>query len=820
MPSNSRKLEVRVTSEARDFDRGMQKASRSAQSFSQQMDQANRGGVQKFNSGMDIASQRLRNFVGIAGAALASGALIGWASDLRDSANALGESVNAIKVVFGDAADTVLQFGQNAATSVGLAQSEFNKLVTPIGSLLQNFGFSAQEAADGAIELTQRAADMASVFNVDVSEALEAIQAALRGESDPIEKFGGSISAARVEALLLNDGLVASKSAITDADKVMGRYKLILEDTARVQGDFANTAEQNANKTRTFQARLEDLRAKVGQSIIPLFDQLVDTGDDLLPVLEDFGTNVLPVVVDALGDFIAGVAAIAEGLGALPGPIKVVTVGLLGLSAAAKTLYANPVIAGLALVAAGIAYVGDKAREEKGQVDDLRVAIEKLRDTGQDADLTSTIRQDIEDFILSSEKWRDELKNVGLTIDDLTGFALNQPEAVQRVTDAIDGYAQRLADINQIDPNLVFFEQRLHEIQRRYVETADAVDEQRRAEFELNKASTRSATHRHANLVDQKGLRDALRHGTLEMYHQSKAAKEEAERLRGLHGAVGDLAIAYQQDLSKAVSDYLTIFDEAEKVKPEEVASPKKLLSNAEERLSRIQTFLSGLERLREEGLTNLVLEFQTKGVSGQSVAELQGLIRDIDKGGETAFTLDKTIGAGKDQIDELTTELAAKLARDKQPVLDEAQRLGVDIGKAIGDGLESIGLQLRIRVAAQSSAASTGRIGNAFAGRTRPVLRASGGPANPNETYIVGDGGRAEVLEMGSSRGMIHPSIQSYLSQMLRQGPISGAGSGIQFSQHNTFYGVKDAKDAAYRARRELSRELRNFQAGQNRRI
>ncbi len=62
-------------------------------------------------------------------------------------------------------------------------------MAVPIGALLQNMGMGLDATADNTTKLTQRAADMASVFNVDVSEALGAIQAGLRGEADPLERF-------------------------------------------------------------------------------------------------------------------------------------------------------------------------------------------------------------------------------------------------------------------------------------------------------------------------------------------------------------------------------------------------------------------------------------------------------------------------------------------------------------------------------------------------------------------------------------------------------------------------------------------------------
>ncbi|MQA17739.1 MAG: hypothetical protein GEV09_27820, partial [Pseudonocardiaceae bacterium] len=65
---------------------------------------------------------------------------------------------------------------------------------------------------------------MASVFNVDVSEALDAIQAGLRGEADPLERFGVGLTDAAVRAHAVELGLAAAQAA---ADKLASDILLL-----------------------------------------------------------------------------------------------------------------------------------------------------------------------------------------------------------------------------------------------------------------------------------------------------------------------------------------------------------------------------------------------------------------------------------------------------------------------------------------------------------------------------------------------------------------------------------------------------------------
>ena len=188
---------------------------------------------------------------------------------VTNAASDLNESVNAVTVTFGKASKQVLEFSEKAATEAGLSMREFNELVTPVGASLQNFGFSAEEAATASIDLASRAADMASVFNTDVSEALGAIQAGLRGEADPLERFGVGLSDAAVKAKAMALGLAESEKALTAQDKAQARVALLMEQTNRLAGDFKNTSDGLANAQRVIAAEFENIKAKIGSAFLP-----------------------------------------------------------------------------------------------------------------------------------------------------------------------------------------------------------------------------------------------------------------------------------------------------------------------------------------------------------------------------------------------------------------------------------------------------------------------------------------------------------------------------------------------------------------------
>lgn len=233
---------------------------------------------------------------GIGGTALLVGALSGANAAIQSFAR-LEDSINAVNVIFGEAGAAVVTFGEDAAASAGLSQEAFNQAVVPIGALLQNFGFDAGEAAAAAVILVQRGADLASVYGGTVQDALLAVGAALRGEADPLERYGASISAARVETFALNEGLAQTKAEITPAIALQARYGLILSDTAAVSGDFANTSGDLANAQRIAAGEVQNFVTEVGEHLAPALESVL---------------VLLPEFLEGVRQLVPGFAAGAE----------------------------------------------------------------------------------------------------------------------------------------------------------------------------------------------------------------------------------------------------------------------------------------------------------------------------------------------------------------------------------------------------------------------------------------------------------------------------------------------------------------------------
>src|SRR5690606_9969958 len=80
---------------------------------------------------------------------------------------------------------------------------------------------------------------------------------------------------------------------------------LIYEQTSAAQGDFARTSDGLANQQRILDAQMENLKATIGQALLPVVLALVSTFNQLvqavLPPLTAFITDKVVPAMDAVG---------------------------------------------------------------------------------------------------------------------------------------------------------------------------------------------------------------------------------------------------------------------------------------------------------------------------------------------------------------------------------------------------------------------------------------------------------------------------------------------------------------------------------------
>lgn len=225
--------------------------------------------------GKNLGGGFANTFKKVAGPALAvfgTTAIAGFAKNAVGAFSELEDSTAAAGVVFGDSMQKIIAQSQGAAKNLGLTQQQVINAANTFGTYGKAAGLSGDALADFATEQTALAADMASFKGTSPEQAIEAIGAALRGETEPIRAYGVMLDDASLKNQALAMGLISTtKDALTPQNKTLAAQALILKQTADAQGDFARTSDSTANVAKTLSAQAEDLSAKFGLVLAPAF---------------------------------------------------------------------------------------------------------------------------------------------------------------------------------------------------------------------------------------------------------------------------------------------------------------------------------------------------------------------------------------------------------------------------------------------------------------------------------------------------------------------------------------------------------------------
>lgn len=332
MESSSRQLRAaheRTEEATDDLKRSQGELARAADRAGDELAEAGQRGVTGFRSNV------LTGVKGFAGGLVAAFAALGIGNIVADAfteakdfvlgsidiASDLNESVNAVQVSYGDAADAVLRLGDNSAKAFGLSKNDLNAYAVQFSSFVTTIAGSGGDVAGTLQTLVGRGTDFASVMNLDVSEALQVFQSGLAGETEPLRRFGLDLSAATVEQYAYAHGIAESGTQLTEAQKVQARYGALLEQTNKVAGDFANTQDELANKNRTNAATWEDIRGVMGGAFLPIAEQVAAiVGNDLLPIISELAEEQGPELAKAFADILPDLTVLAkELLPQLPG---------------------------------------------------------------------------------------------------------------------------------------------------------------------------------------------------------------------------------------------------------------------------------------------------------------------------------------------------------------------------------------------------------------------------------------------------------------------------------------------------------------------
>jgi hypothetical protein len=443
----AREVKVAVVGDARQLQKELQKAEKA---------------VAGFGRNAKDSSEKLKSvFIG--------GAVAFGAKQIIDSASQLEAAVGGTAAVFTTAAGEIDKFAKAAAETSGLSEKAARDLTSKLGASLQGAGMDAEQAAKQALFLTQTGADLAATLGGSTEEAVSALGGALRGEFDPLERFGIALKANDINAQAVAMGLADSESSVSAYAKQQATLALLTERSAFAQGTFAKEATTAEGAAKIAGAQLQNTSADIGKSFLPIYTKAAEIVGTLAKAFGALPDSVQVGVLAVGGAAVIG-PKIAEGvksgidaLKSIPGVIQKVTDKLTsskgmfeGFGTTAEmtgTKSANAAGAG-GIGALGPAMLGVGAAvgiaaifwmDYNKKQDDAKKNAKEFLDTldqstgGLTSQTDALIRNKLE-----SKNQIDNLNNAGIAFKDYR-TAIQDTTAISKTFSEIESYSRRMS---------------------------------------------------------------------------------------------------------------------------------------------------------------------------------------------------------------------------------------------------------------------------------------------------------------------------------------------------------------------------------------
>ncbi|WP_130864638.1 phage tail protein [Acidipropionibacterium timonense] len=231
------------------------------------------------------------------GAAVGGAAVITLGKQAIDAAGDLEQSSGAIETVFGRHAGQMQAWAAQAHTAVGLTANEFNELGTLIGTQLKNGGTAIDQLAPKTNNLIRLGADLSSMYGGTTREAVEALSSALKGERDPIERYGVTLNQTAIDAQAAAMGFHKVGGSYAATAQQAATLALITKQTKDAHGNFARETDTLQHKQQVLKASLGDVAAQLGTRLLPAATAVTGWIGDRIPA----ATRLASTAIDKIG---------------------------------------------------------------------------------------------------------------------------------------------------------------------------------------------------------------------------------------------------------------------------------------------------------------------------------------------------------------------------------------------------------------------------------------------------------------------------------------------------------------------------------------
>lgn len=225
-------------------------------------------GIKNMQSGMNRIKSSLGGLAKAIGAAFAIRSLINFGKQAVTIASDLTEVQNVVETAFGSMTDQVDEWSKSSIKNFGMSELAAKRTASTYMAMNAGMGLVGQGAADMAMRVAERTADVASFYNMTQEEADTMLKSIWTGETETLKRIGVVMTQTNLDAYALANGYGKTVKKMTQAEQVQLRYAFVMNQTRLAAGDFVRTQDSWANQTRILSEQWKQFLGIMGGMLI------------------------------------------------------------------------------------------------------------------------------------------------------------------------------------------------------------------------------------------------------------------------------------------------------------------------------------------------------------------------------------------------------------------------------------------------------------------------------------------------------------------------------------------------------------------------
>lgn len=219
---------------------------------------------------------------------------ISFVTDSLAESSSWTENLHMFEVSFGSASDEAYTFAKTIVNAFGTSQNEIIKYAGYFNQIASAIGLAEDTTNKFSMALTALGYDIASLYNLSIEQAMEKLQAGVVGQTKPLRTLGMDITANTLDAYLKETMGISDMTSkmLNQADKMLLRTVVIMQQAQSTYGDMAQTINTFANQVKVLQGSITNMKLAIGDLaksyLAPLVTQLAGFSIALTSIIRAF----------------------------------------------------------------------------------------------------------------------------------------------------------------------------------------------------------------------------------------------------------------------------------------------------------------------------------------------------------------------------------------------------------------------------------------------------------------------------------------------------------------------------------------------------